>query len=289
MHGHLIADRKELTEKERDEERSAAETACARLDELMRRKREKDYSSESFVTSLELVKLNPELGLAWNFRREAILASDESARLVQEELKLLNSVMMDRQMTKSYCLWTHRRWLLRLIENKDTLNQTLQDEKILVEKLLHVDGRNFHAWSYRQWLRMHFASLEWEDLQFSLHLIEADFSNYSAWFLRRSCWKEIELVKDAELELIWNALFTEPNDQSCWQYHDWLVEKFPELKLKDEEYMRELEAVVEEKDSKYVLLHKLNKTNADEKVLLVEKLVYIDPNRKQFYLDLIES
>ena len=292
MHGLLIRDRKELSESEREAELAAAISATSLLHEVIKLKKLKDYSSASFEKSMELLKLNPELSLAWNFRREIISSfpQEERPSVLEKEISILNEVMVDLQMTKSYCLWSHRRWLLLELGRPDS--PILEGELGLVDTILKLDGRNFHAWSYRQWLRQNFEEIAnmFEDISYSLKLIERDFSNYSAWFLRSWAVDRTEAVIDpeAELELIWNALFTEPNDQSCWQYHDWLLERYPDLRTQDEQFMKELEAVVDDKDSKYLLLAKIGsgKLSGDEKRQAVETLVNIDPMRKGFYLDL---
>ncbi len=70
-----------------------------------------------------------------------------------------------------------------------------------------------------------------EELNFTLEKIKQNFSNFSSWYYR-SClftyaanklnfdfskqWKQ-------EYELVENALFTDPSDQSAWFYHKWLV------------------------------------------------------------------
>ena len=288
MHGLLISDKKELSDKDKIEENMAFESASALLADVMRLKQEKIFTEEALLKSMELLKLNPELGLAWNYRREAILVKSREMKFdLKKELKLLNTVMLDRQMTKSYCLWNHRRWILKL---QVVSVQELQGEQELIETILNLDGRNFHAWSYKQWLSENFSSVRFDDLKLSQTLIERDFSNYSAWFLRRSCWDSIN--KEKELELVWNGIFTEPTDQSCWQYHDWLLEKFPDLQKHDDQYMRELENVIDEKDSKYVLLNRLEKSKASaiqaDRKRIVEILSRIDPMRKTLYLELIE-
>jgi geranylgeranyl transferase type-2 subunit alpha len=296
MHGLLIRDKKELSEEEKAAEVEAASSASCLLSDVVNSKRSRDYSMDSFNKCMELLKLNPELSLAWNYRREIILHSEslgEKNNVMEKELGVLNMVMVDLQMTKSYCLWNHRRWLLLQIRSMNGLSDDiLKTELELIKTILKLDARNFHAWSYRQWLRQNFPSQiepKLNDLEYSGQLIEKDFSNYSAWFLRS--WtverRGAKIEPEEELDVVWNALFTEPNDQSCWQYHDWLLRRFPELAQNDLEYMGELEQVVEQKDSKYLLLAQLRYKNfpRGERKEIVEKLVHIDPIRKGFYLD----
>ena len=294
MHGLLIRDRKELSEQEKAEEQAAASAASGLLREVILLKKSRMCTSESFTKCMDLLKLNPELSLAWNFRREIIQSKQslvERIEAIRNEIGVLNSVMVDLQMTKSYCLWNHRRWLLLQLRASDELSESvLKGEIELVKTILKLDGRNFHSWSYRQWLRQNFDIKLDDDIEYSKKLIEKDFSNYSAWFLRSWAAEKTgaPIEPEAELELVWNALFTEPNDQSCWQYHDWLLRRFPQLRDQDADYMVELEAIVDDQDSKYLFLSKVysDTLGLEEKQEIVSKLVNIDPMRKGFYLEL---
>lgn len=257
----------------------AGQSAMNKLTDLIARKKSRDFSLEFLSLTFDLLKLNPELTLAWNYRREILLHNNSPLR---DELTLLNSVMVDMRMTKSYCLWNHRRWVL-LQEGHNLSDEELRAEMSIVEKIHSLDSRNFHAWSFRKFLIDTFGRhIGTDDLEYSTQLIEADFSNYSAWFLRTTV---DGLDPLGELEFVWNAIFTEPNDQSAWQYHDWLLEKFGsdvDMHEKDGEYLNELESVLELKDSKYVLLLKLKRGEGDEDGIK-KQLCQIDPMRSGYY------
>ncbi|CAL5430557.1 unnamed protein product [Camellia sinensis] len=69
-----------------------------------------------------------------------------------------------------------------------------------------------------------------EELHFTTDLINENFSNYSSWHNRRlekraqgSFSKEKVLTE--EYDLVHQALFTNPDDQSGWFYHLWLLEQ----------------------------------------------------------------
>ena len=287
MHGVLVKDKKELTDAEKEADLAAGNEAMNLLKSLIKSKRDQDMSA--LDKTLEILKLNPELGLAWNFRREIILSA-LSVECLLKELELLNSVMVHQQMTKSYCLWNHRRWILLKLKVIEGVDDSVIDKELnLVSTILQLDSRNFHSWSYRKWLCDNFPiSDRMDDVAYSLSLIGKDFSNYSAWFLRRRAFERIGEVPNPmdELELVWNALFTEPTDQSCWQYHDWLLEReYERLHEQDARFMCELEEVVDDKDSKYLLLSKLRNHGADERQEILENLARIDPMRKGYYMD----
>lgn len=88
------------------------------------------------------------------------------------------------------------------------------------------------------------------ELAFTSRKIEANFSNFSAWHQRSktlaSLWAQGKLdeaksreegkllrkvlhctcplsTSATEFELLRNAMYTDPNDQSVWMYHRWLV------------------------------------------------------------------
>lgn len=127
----------------------------------------------------------------------------------------------------------------------------------LCAKLLAVDERNFHCWNYRNFLldkkyrevavvptggqeeggdrgnkRLQ------EELQDTASLIQTNFSNFSAWHRRivllspllKSSIGEVLLGKHpvyhlkADLDLVHNAIFTEPADQSAWIYYEFLMD-----------------------------------------------------------------
>lgn len=73
-----------------------------------------------------------------------------------------------------------------------------------------------------------------EELNYTQSKIESNFSNFSAWHYRTktlaAIWEEnnsspedIKKAKDKEFELVTQALWTDPGDQSGWLYHSWLI------------------------------------------------------------------
>ncbi|GAK63923.1 RAB-protein geranylgeranyltransferase [Moesziomyces antarcticus] len=158
------------------------------------------------------------------------------------------------------------------------------------------------------------------ELAYALRQIERNFSNFSAWHLRSQLlpcvWaaqrltpEQEEARLDKELELVQQAMYTDPADQSVWFYHRWLVDRLttspPEdtaglcAKLANE--VRSIDELHElEPDSKWcaislahlhTLLVQLDPTRADEHRTsakqLLERLVELDPDRAQRYRDLL--
>lgn len=83
-------------------------------------------------------------------------------------------------------------------------------------------------------LKSHQLKLAEEEFQYTLSKIESNFSNFSAWHHRSllllPIWIARELneaqkrkERDEEFELIRQAIFVDPEDQSVWTYHSWLI------------------------------------------------------------------
>ncbi|CAL5428168.1 unnamed protein product [Camellia sinensis] len=75
-----------------------------------------------------------------------------------------------------------------------------------------------------------------EELHFTTNLINENFSNYSSWHNRSVILSHLvekraqgsfskEKVLTEEYDLVHQALFTDPDDQSGWFYHLWLLEQ----------------------------------------------------------------
>lgn len=139
----------------------------------------------------------------------------------------------------------------------------------------------------------------------SKKLIEVNFSNYSAWHHRSiSLLKFLQTDSDffqktlnEEFETLKSAFYTDPNDQSAWFYHRWLVDIVQKTNSKKDsqdrikEQLKVCEELLEiEPDSKWPLLTIIflrNELEPNQKSLeSLEKLKNIDSDRNGFYQDL---
>ncbi|WFD44801.1 protein geranylgeranyltransferase type II [Malassezia psittaci] len=207
--------------------------------------------------------------------RQADEAEQDSIRtqLLAEDITMTQQSM--RTHPKVYWLWNHRRWCLHALPNPDKSLESGQKkwrkELALVDMMLDMDPRNFMGWNYRRFVIAELAAamvpgqrtpfpvflsadslkleekhsalqLAEDELQYTLHKIESNFSNFSAWHYRSKLlprvWDAKQLgesdrakERDQEFELLQQAMYTDPNDQSIWIYHSWLMSQAPSQQL----------------------------------------------------------
>jgi len=201
----------------------------------------------------KLLNENPEYYTIWNHRRRvlnSLLAPDSptqaSDELFQGDLQL--TFVLLRKFPKCYWIWNHRDWLLRRAESvlgAKAAYKLWSGELQLINKMLHADSRNFHAWSYRRIVVSQIdrlattatedaRSLAESEFEYTTKMIKSNLSNFSAWHNRSQLIPQIlnergadpkarRAFLGAELSLICEAINTDPFDQSIWFYHQYLL------------------------------------------------------------------
>ncbi|BAM41683.1 uncharacterized protein TOT_040000064 [Theileria orientalis strain Shintoku] len=191
-----------------------------------------DSDGKMFQLSSAIIEFMPEFTPSWNYRKKYIVISKSA-----DKNALVDSLMGERQLTekslkanpKSYSIWHHRLWTMSFlfILKVENISEMLLEEYKLCFKLFQFDGRNFHCWSYFNYITHYFKLLNtgtdldkmvYEDI---LNLINENFSNYSAWYSKSNLPSANTSTKD-DLELVKQVLYTEPKDQSLWNYYNWL-------------------------------------------------------------------
>ena len=84
---------------------------------------------------------------------------------------------------KTYQVWHHRRLLLTALNSPATAAEELAFLRTVVVK----DAKNYHTWSYRQWILAHFNDERrlWAgECAYVEDLLEEDVRNNSAWHHR---------------------------------------------------------------------------------------------------------
>ncbi|TFK67912.1 rab-protein geranylgeranyltransferase [Pluteus cervinus] len=329
MHGvKRVRHTREALEAKKLREQAKLTDYLALTDDLLHRKQENDYSLDAFKLTTRLLQVNPEFYTIWNYRRQILIKGifpEKQPREIYEYIneELGNTMAALKSHPKVYWIWNHRRWCLENIPNNpdadglEAVNKwksaTWDREMMVVEKLLNADARNFHAWSYRRYILANTTNPRPEvtEIAYTTSKIEANFSNFSAWHHRSkvysSLWTSGKLdeakCKEDEFDLVQNAMYTDPNDQSVWIYHRWLVGTDSSAELLNREVRAIEELLDQESNNKWCiesLVHYkrmlLSKVDGDERERLsaeckqlLERLQTLDPCRRERYASMIKQ
>lgn len=346
MHGHTKAAEARKT----DEDRALISKKAAKygaLSLMLLKKREDLDDEEGFQLTGKALRMNPDFYTLWNYRRDILIhrhaqslglsntltfdgknkrqkkiSDNGGADVIAEEFRLTADAIIKNP--KCYGAWYHRQWIAERFEyDRDAELQLCQD-------FLKADQRNFHCWIYRSFVVKDSLVPESDELAFSMEKLKENFSNYSAFHYRSiyiGKWRDKHLASndpacaalrsiiDEELQLIENAIFTEPDDQSAWWYLRFVLSlaknaqegETQEQADSDEWYTGVLTAQVdslrmlleEEPRCKWCLLAladvlaqldaALGKEPSEERRGLLTTLVQVDPLHKQRYLYLMEK
>uniref|UniRef100_A0A4W5NGG6 Geranylgeranyl transferase type-2 subunit alpha n=1 Tax=Hucho hucho TaxID=62062 RepID=A0A4W5NGG6_9TELE len=254
MHGRVkLKSTAQQEEEKRKEREKKLKIYVASRDAIFAKRMEGVLDDEALQLTQQLLSSNPDFATLWNYRREILLhletvrEEDDVQKMYEAELLFLESCL--KVNPKSYGSWHHRGWVSARLPRPDWAR-----ELGLCDRCLSLDDRNFHCWDYRRMVvKMSGVPVD-QELQFTDRLIGSNFSNYSSWHYRstllpllhpespeppspchqpshsspppspqthshRVC--EEQLLK--EYELVQNAFFTDPNDQSAWFYYRWLL------------------------------------------------------------------
>lgn len=94
--------------------------------------------------------------------------------------------------------------------------------------------RQVHCWNYRRFIVDRCKLDPMEEFNYTTKLINDNFSNYSAWHYRSTLLERLAVslpldeylkILENEFEYVRSAFYTEPDDQSAWLYHRWLLSK----------------------------------------------------------------
>ncbi|KAI0703600.1 rab-protein geranylgeranyltransferase, partial [Cytidiella melzeri] len=266
---------REALEAKQHRDQAKLKEYLALSDNMLSRKKNGDYSRDAFNLTTRILHINPEFYTAWNYRRNIMLKEifpngtpQETNDLLNEDLDMTTAFL--KQHPKVYWIWNHRRWCLENVPDGPSESDSngwrtanWNKELYVVEKMLDADARNFHAWNYRRYVlaSIPISRSEQSELVYTTRKIEANFSNFSAWHQRSkvltSLWDagKLDPVKsrEEELGLVRNAMYTDPDDQSVWIYHRWLIGEGDDASLLQAEILSIQELLDEQPDSKWCM------------------------------------
>ncbi|GAA5940652.1 Rab geranylgeranyltransferase BET4 [Sporobolomyces koalae] len=248
-----VADSAEVERKRREKQLEAIAHYTDLVDQLQARMAANDHSQESLDLTTKILGMNPEYHTGWSQRRTILLQgplneadAEARQRVLEHDLDLTNSSL--RLNPKNYSVWEHRKWVLETMPDADWALEIK-----IVEMFLEKDGPTVHSWDYRRYLIESIQSIRnrqedsvrtkplpnpttESELNFTTRKISSNFSNFSAWHYRTKLlaklwhekgWDEDHQDRrnriDQEFDLVKQAIWSDPNDQSAWLYHRWLV------------------------------------------------------------------
>ena len=124
----------------------------------------------------------------------------------------------------------------------------------LCDKFFLRDDRNFHCWNYRvqiltlicNYYNNTFDKFIEKELDFTLEKVKKNFSNFSSWNYRTKLIPIFFIQKNIkwntknaldffnnDIELLKKAIYTDPKDQSPWNYQSWIITNFSPIYIED--------------------------------------------------------
>ncbi|THH30915.1 hypothetical protein EUX98_g3281 [Antrodiella citrinella] len=174
----------------------------------------------------DIIRLNPAHYSAWQFRYRTLIALKSN---LDAELALMDVLAI--QFLKTYQVWHHRRLILTALHGaspSESLDAAAK-ELHFITRALDTDTKNYHTWSYRQWLLAFFDDEAlWEgELPYVEKLLDVDVRNNSAWHHRYYVvWGRVrangevdqEEVLKGEIAYTKDQIAGAPNNPSAWNY-----------------------------------------------------------------------
>ena len=183
-----------------------------------------------------VISMNPAHYTVWLYRFKVIKALKIP---IPEEIEWLNQVSLAH--LKNYQIWHHRQLLMdhhhpTIASDADAVRSLSRSETVFIRTMLDEDSKNYHVWSYRQYLVARLGMWTIYELAATQNLIEEDVRNNSAWSHRfflvfsdpaRSTPGSLPTQPDAEVpadivdrevRLAQEKVALAPQNQSPWNY-----------------------------------------------------------------------
>ena len=243
--------------------------------------------------------------VAWYYRRN-ILLSLGRVDLFKAELDFIDQVAS--KAPKNYQLYYHREAVVSFLQkhmDAEAFAKLLDSDLNWCTKVIGTDSKNYHAWSYRQWVITSFpeASDLAKEKKFIAFAIKFDPYNNSAWnyrFYMRYIISGAAVVPEdvmEDLEYTITLISRSPNNPAPWNYLDSLM-ALPCVR-EDKLFLARVKAFADEACSKYpvcshcvVLLSDIlgMEGNQEQRICLLERLrESVDTIRAKYWDSLINE
>ncbi|KAK8030527.1 prenyltransferase alpha subunit [Apiospora arundinis] len=143
-----------------------------------------EYSPRCLKLTEHIISMNPAHYTVWLYRFAIIQHLDMP---FLDEIEWLNNVALDY--LKNYQIWHHRQLLLdhyypTIADTPDEVKRFARTERAFVMEMFAEDAKNYHVWSYRQYLTRKLGMWENEEhgeIDSIEGMIDDDVRNNSAW------------------------------------------------------------------------------------------------------------
>lgn len=261
QHGKLKEKKSEPSELEKEQLKKKLESITTINKDILKKRNSNDNEEEKYnINKLEYLfkasKMMTDSTTIFNYRKEIILYNKKTMTpenyydLLKQEIQKITALTMSSP--KSYVLWNHREFVLNQASPYEADNG-MYSKCLLIQDLamcnlfLMKDDRNFHVWNYRlvvvllisKYFNDKFYDLLDKEIEFSMKKIKESCSNFSAWHYRAKliniyfCHKNISWNSEEcisyfkeDLNFLQKAMYTDPKDQSPWNYHLLLIQSF---------------------------------------------------------------
>eukprot|EP00966_Prymnesium_polylepis_P269103 6216414-Prymnesium_polylepis.1 len=150
---------KRRTAEQRAEKRRENEERAQRYNELsgavMGMRARAQHDAAALDAAARVVQINPDMATVWNFRRQVLEAmhppqGDDAQTSAARKAACAGELALTQECLglnpKSYPVWFHREWVI--VWGRCDYQWAV--ELKLTGKLLALDDRNFHCWTYRR-------------------------------------------------------------------------------------------------------------------------------------------
>lgn len=216
-----------------------------------------ELSERTLKVTEYIIAINPAHYTCWGFRLRALfqvaktqplpdaqaesrepagkqeqLAVGSELLWLKGEIKYLDKVALQHE--KNYQIWHHRQMVMDRIgellgergkeEENPRVKEVVKCEQAFTGRMFDLDSKNYHVWSYRQWLVRRFNLFQDPaELTYVETLLWKDVRNNSAWNHRffivfGSATRPSEDVITREVDYTQSAIYIAPQNPSPWNY-----------------------------------------------------------------------